>query len=119
MILERQGETDAEADEMNIVEDHFAMRLKEAGYDPPATAIHIPTAIAAAWFGEAVGERKGSTAVTRMVRQLWNEGTLKMLRVNPARVNGRGLLWNPGASEIDYGLADNIRFRQQAVGGNR
>ncbi|HEY1599246.1 MAG TPA: hypothetical protein VGG64_06565 [Pirellulales bacterium] len=119
VILERQGEADAEAEESGIVEDYFAKQLASLGYDVDAERIHIPSDIAAKWFNTATNENRSATGSSRMLKQLHDEGRMKRLQPNPSRSYGRGFLWvgsEAGPSvvvrcDIEDRIATNAQLR--------
>jgi hypothetical protein len=93
VILERQGDSDVEQEENDIVEEFFHKQLIALAYDPSKHEILIPSGVAAKWFKWATGETKSVTACSRLLRQRIEEGTIQRLAVNQTKVWGRGFLW--------------------------
>ena len=93
MILDRQGEVNCELDEADIIAEHFAEQLIKLRYDPTKDQIHIPTAVAARWYGWATGEPAKTAAASKHLNQLSTEGKLKRITANPSRARGRGFIW--------------------------
>lgn len=95
LIAERRGAVDVEEEEGAIVEDFFASKLKWLGYDLERDDVFVPNDIALGWFRDATGDRHvKTTAMTRAVRQMFDEGRLSHLV--PTRLGGsgaRGLRW--------------------------
>ncbi len=92
VIAERQDAVDVETDEVAVIEDYFADRLKWLGYDPITDRVFIPSNVATSWYCTATNERKGAVAVGRILSQLCTEGRCKRLS-RTGRTHGRGFIW--------------------------
>lgn len=94
LILERQQGTDVEAEESEVVEEYFADRLAEVGYDIDAEKVFIPSPIACEWYCKSVNEKVGTIAVGRILGQMADEGKLVRLQRSNSRGRfGRGVMW--------------------------
>lgn len=95
LIAKRAAEADVERDEIEAIEELFFDKLSELEYEPDNEKIHIPPKISAAWYSEAVTDKKMSnpSAVGRTLKQFVREGRTTYLQVNPSHKHGRGLLW--------------------------
>lgn len=117
LILERQAEVDADADEALDLEHYFAEKLVRLGYDIEREKVHIPSDIGTQWFNAQQNERLKSGQVTTIIKQFHAEGRMKNLRVDPGRANGRGFLWQGenslGASK-DITLRDKIEEKERS-----
>lgn len=105
VIAERQAVADVEAEECGIIEDFFADRLLDLGYDIVEHRVFIPTEIACRWFNRATGESKGTTAVTRMMNQLVTEQHIKRISTSSSRSHGRGMIW----ASPDFNPSETLR----------
>ncbi len=105
VIIERQKVADVEADESEIVEEFFGVRLSELMYTPETQRVHIPSAIAAGWFGLATNERISTVAAGRRLGQMIDEGRLPRLDRNSCNAWGRGVVWVGTGSDA----ADTVR----------
>jgi phage/plasmid primase-like uncharacterized protein len=109
LILERQGEADCEMDEAEIIEEHFAEQLEKFGYDSATAQVRIPVAIAARWFGWAVGEPTKTATVTRKLKQMADEGHLKRIKPEAGRSHGRCFIWTgPKADVFGNRIANDL-----------
>jgi hypothetical protein len=94
LILQRRGAADVEEEEGEIIEGHFATRLRRLNYDPERADVFIPTELAARWFNEATGENRKTVGVTRTLKQLRDEGRLSRIVPTRAGTDGsRGFRW--------------------------
>jgi hypothetical protein len=110
LIKQRSGESDAEAEEVEILEDFFRARLNELGYSGDSDKIHIPTNVAANWFNLATNERRNVQSASKIIAQFVSEERTRWLAKNPSRKNGRGFLWNPQMEgDADYEIENRIR----------
>jgi hypothetical protein len=120
VILERQSECNVDDEEASTVEDYFAQQLERIGYYPENEWIHIPNDIACQWYRAATQSNAGPTMVTRVIKQWSEEQSLKCLRANPCRTNGRGLLWGRGLqTAVAYDVDERIRQYSATVSGWR
>lgn len=118
VLKQRSGESDAEGEEAELIEEAFESRLINLGYVTQIDKIHIPTHIAVEWFNEATNERRTVQAASRMLTQLITEGRLKSIKKNPSRANGRGLLWCQSQIEQNarYDIEQRIRnFKKEEI----
>ena len=114
-IKHRSGESDAEAEEAEIIEDYFRARLRELGYADEIDKVHLPIGLAAEWFNQAMNERKNIHAASRILAQLITEERIAWLAKNPSRKYGRGFLWNPTSTEeAKYEIESRIRILEKA-----
>lgn len=107
LILERQGEANCELDEAEIIEDHFEEQLAQLHYDPQTAQVRIPVSIVGKWYGEAVGERTKTNAVTRKLRQMADEGSIKKLAPDPSRTYGRCFVWTGAEADVENRPIEN------------
>lgn len=109
LIAERQQETNCETDEVQLLEDCFAEKLRKSGVAPATSRVHIPAAIAADWYNEAMGEKLSKNAASSALKQLTTEttqaGKRKCQRIerNSSNVNGRGYIWT--GESVAYGTS--------------
>lgn len=112
VIAERQQVADCEHEESELLVTHFRNRLIDLGYSADEEWVHIPTKAAAEWFCEATGERKSVTGVSRILKQLVNEGRVTEIQIDPGHKYGRGFLWQGCQSTVNsarhYDLQDRI-----------
>ena len=95
LIAERQVASDAESDESDTIEDHFADQLRKCNYSPTSDVVFIPSPVAARWIAAALGERFTTTAANRDLHQRIAAGNLPRLIVSNTRTptRGRGYIW--------------------------
>lgn len=93
VILERQRESNVEADEATVIEEFFQQRLEELNYQTEIDHVFIPSRIATEWVGKAKNERVTTVGVGRLLKMLIEKGDITRLYVNPSRSNGRGFVW--------------------------
>lgn len=115
VILERQAVADVESEEATMLEDSFADQLAKFGYSPARELVHIPSEVAARWYGFALGVTGERTAsVSRTLKQMCDEGRLPHIKPNPSRTNGRGFVWSGDEAKanqtigVAYDLKDRI-----------
>lgn len=111
VIAERQGESDAEADEAEIIEDYFAGRLRSLGYNPVCQAVRIPVAVVAEWFVKATRERMTVAASTRRMGQMNKEGRLQRIEPEPGRRHGRCFIWSGTGSLLKITIYNDLLDR--------
>lgn len=100
LILERQAECDADGDDGEMIDDHFAERLRELGYDPDTIQVRIPVRVVAYWFNEATGETNRVASVTRRLNQMAGEGQVRRLAVDKSNRHGRGFIYTGPMADI-------------------
>jgi hypothetical protein len=97
VILERQGEVNVEAEELEIIENFIERRLTTLNYNTATEVIHIPVEIVAEWFNSATNEKHRTQAESRQLNQAAKEAAAKgktyRLKQGPSRTHGRGFLW--------------------------
>jgi len=112
LILQRRSQADAEEEEGHIVEDYFAGRLTSLGYDPNCDDIFIPNRIASQWYNDATGNRSKVTAVTRALKQFYNEAKISRLLQARGHDGSRGFRWvgdhADAGSLISYDICHRI-----------
>lgn len=114
VILERQESVDVEGEDAELVEDFFAEQLRKLKYDPEQDRVHLPSQVAARWFGWATNQTQQSvTGVSRVLKQLCDEGRLRRLAVNKCLAWGRGFIWHGDrvdvATHVFVDLEDRLR----------
>lgn len=114
VILERQGNVDVEQEEADILRDFFSAQLDQLSYDVERSWVHIPSAVAGAWYNAAVNERHKIPGAARILKQLCEEGRIKWLSVNPSRTHGRGFTWMGQESEVDAATIYDLETRLAA-----
>lgn len=107
VILERQGEANCELEESEIIEQFFAEQLMLLGYCPNTAQVRIPVAVAACWFGKAIGEQVKTTAASRRLNQMAGEESMRRLAPDPSRTHGRNFIWTGPAADIINEPIDN------------
>jgi len=107
VILERQGEANCEQDEAEIIEEHFAEQLVRLGYDPPTAQVRIPVAVAARWYGWAVGEPTKTAAASKRLHQMASEKQLGQVGPEAGRTHGRCFIWTGGSADVYNRLISN------------
>jgi len=111
VILERQNEANCEQDEAEIIEEHFAEQLRRLDYEPQTAQVRIPVAVAARWYGWAVGERAKTVAVSKRLRQMHDEGQLRRIAPEQGRTHGRCFIWEGEFTDIDGVIANDLDVR--------
>ena len=94
LIIARRGEADAECEELELIEDYFADKLRWLEYDTDKDDVFIPATIATKWYNAATGEAKKTVGVTRILKQMRDEE--KLWRIVYYRRGGsgsRGFRW--------------------------
>jgi hypothetical protein len=107
LILDRQGEANCELDEAEIIEEHFSEQLFKLGYDPNTAQVRIPVAVAARWYGWAVGEPTKTAAASKRLHQMAGERQAKRIAPDPSRTYGRGFIWTGPAADVIGGRIEN------------
>ena len=100
LILERQDAADCEQDEAGIIEDFFADQLSRFSYDPETAQVRIPVATIAKWYCWATNDKCKTASVTKRLRQMADEGQLKLLSPDPSRHYGRCFIWTGKAANV-------------------
>lgn len=113
LIMERQGKANCELDEAEIIEEHFAEQLRRLGYDSRKIQVRIPVAVAARWYGWAVGEPTKTAAASKWLNQLANEGQIRRISPDASRTYGRCFIWTGEKADvvcepIENDLSDRI-----------
>ena len=93
VILERQADCDAEAEDNSIIEDHFGQQLERLGYLTEREEVFIPGEVAARWLNWATNDRQKTGPACRMLNQMISERSVKRLRKNKCKTWGRGFVW--------------------------
>lgn len=107
LILERQAEANCELDEAEIIEEFFAKKLAELGYDPETAQVRIPVAFAARWYSWAVNEPSRTAAASKRLRQMANEGQTKRIAAEKGHTHGRCFIWTGPAADVFGGRIEN------------
>jgi hypothetical protein len=113
VILERQGEADAELDEAEIIEQYFAQQLEAHGYDPNTVQVRIPTDLAAQWFSAAIGENVKTTTVGKRLSQMAKERQLKCLTPSKSHKHGRSFIWTGPSADVTGDTINNDLLHSQ------
>lgn len=117
LILERQGQSNCEMDEAEIIEEHFAEQLRRLGYDPKKIQVRIPVAIAAEWYSIAVGEKSKTATASKRLNQLAGEGQVKRITPDPSRTYGRCFIWTgENANVICEPIENDLQDRLERAG---
>ena len=115
VIRDRQAAADSEQDELEIIDEYFGNRLYQLGYDPTRAYVRIPNAVAAIWYGIAIGERTSTAKATRRLKQAAAEGqsTGQFIRIqpDPSRSYGRGFHWIGELVDQDAFLSHDLEIR--------
>jgi len=104
LILQRQGESDAERDEAVLILEHFRSALITAGYTATdRLRILIPSGTAALWLNTALGEKHSKVGSGRLLSQRIKEGaffgkpgTPRLEQPNNVSTSARGIVWVGG-----------------------
>jgi len=107
LILERQAEANCELDEAEIIEEFFAKQLAQLDYDPETAQVRIPVAVAARWYGWAVGEPAKTAAASKRLHQMATEGQTKRIAPEKGRTHGRCFIWTGPAADVFGGRIEN------------
>ncbi|MFN0019606.1 MAG: hypothetical protein ACKVP0_15205, partial [Pirellulaceae bacterium] len=116
IIAERQYVSDVEVEEGQIIEDAFRRRLFTLGYDPNAERIFIPSTVVAMWFSQILNDRTTTTAASRRLGQMIDEGSMKCIAKAPGRTHGRGFYWSSGECLPDSPVLADIEHRLSQQG---
>jgi hypothetical protein len=92
LIESRANQANVESEEIERMEEFIEERLRDLKYQ--SCLIHIPSGVAAEWYCQVTGERKGPIAIGRIITQACNEGHAKKMRPNPNRSHGRGFVFS-------------------------
>lgn len=112
VIAERQAETNVDNEEAEIIEEHFAERLAELNYDPEIAVVRIPRSIACEWYLKATNEKGiSNTKITRVIKQLIEEKTIKRIQEDSSRNYGRCWIWYGTASDPASKISNDIESR--------
>jgi hypothetical protein len=114
VIAERQRVADVESEESAIIADGFRSKLKELRYDPDGERIFIPSAIAAKWLNAILNDRMTTTAASRKLGQLIDEGTIRFIVRAPNNVHGRGFHWVGSQCSADCSCRSDLETRLAA-----
>jgi hypothetical protein len=116
VILERQGEANCELEEIEIIEQHFAEQLERLQYDPATDQVRIPVAVAARWYGWAVGEPTKTAAASKRLHQMAAEGQAKRISPDSSRQYGRGFVWTgANADVVGETIKNDLSVRLAAI----
>ena len=97
----RQRMADGEAEEAQIIQDHFADKLRNMGIDPDKAAVWIQSPVLTLWVQEAIpgfGGRMGRSAATHL-RNMVKLGLLPEMSCNieswphHGKNRRRGMMW--------------------------
>ncbi|MBI2477315.1 MAG: hypothetical protein HYV60_01285 [Planctomycetia bacterium] len=111
VILERQAAVDVEADEAGLTQEYFADQLRQLGYDSAFDQVFIPSGIVARWWNWCNNESAKTTAVSRALGQLVDEGRLPQLKRNLTKARGRGFVWEGAKADLDECVKTDIENR--------
>jgi Toprim domain len=98
VIVNRQRESNVDSDLAERLGEEIRKRLQAQGYDPESQRIRIPSKVMTGWYNAAVGNTaagriENDSLVSRIVRQMADEGQLKQVRKDPSRKHGRCFVW--------------------------
>lgn len=111
VLAERRRETNADANEADMLLDFLKERINPCNY-PENERIHIPVALMAKWYNECEGGNTPAKKVTVRLKDLFDAGTQPWLEPNPARHNGRGFIFQPylNGGIVNYDLEKRLRL---------
>lgn len=109
--LERQVESDADIDEIDVVRDYFADRLDQADYDPWKQQVWIPSKLAADWYNRAMNCKHPTDRACRRISQLIKEQRLPELSPDACHKKGRGYIWRAGDTDVATSVARDLPTR--------
>jgi hypothetical protein len=116
VILERQAKANCELDEAEIIEGYFADQLLRLQYDPPTAQVRIPVAVAARWYGWAVGEPTKTAAASKRLHQMASEEQLTQIAPDSTRTYGRCFIWTgKKADVVGCPIANDLQDRLAAA----
>lgn len=122
VILERQGESDVEGEEADVIQDFFRAQLANLHYSPGSESVFIPSPILTNWYNAATGERQNVIKAGRIIRQMINEGKLPRI-VDQRKESGRGVVWVGEAIDsrmIEHGdIEERIRVARELADSKR
>lgn len=112
VIMERQGDVDADGEEAEIIGDFFAEQLANLDYSPDSERVFIPSQTAARWYGWATGQKQVTVgAASRALKQLVTEGRLSRLTENRCNAWGRGFVWVGPLADFATPIAVDLKRR--------
>ncbi len=113
LFLSRQGESDVEQEEGEIIEDYFADRLRWLDYDPERNDVFIPNPIVVRWYNKATGDKRKTTAVTRMLHQLASEKRIYQIKPKAKQpgTGTRGVQWIGHHADAEGKMFQDIEKR--------
>jgi hypothetical protein len=100
VILERQGESNCEQDEAEIVEQYFSAQLEANNYNPKTAQVRIPVSTVAEWFNAATNDRMKTVSVSRRLNQMIEEGQMKRLAPDTSRTHGRRFIYTGPEADV-------------------
>lgn len=108
LILDRQRECDADAEEAAIIADAVSQEIGKRGFDPDKFFGRIPAATLAQWVGNSTGSHVTTTKLAAMLRQT----PVAQLSKDPSRTHGRCYRWrgSDSAGDISNELLDANSF---------
>jgi hypothetical protein len=106
LIESRAAVADEDHTTAESIAEFFEEQLHSMGYDVKEDAIHIPSEIAKDWLVECSGKEFTKRSANAYMKQLIDGGSLRNIRMNPCRKNGRGWIWNCGGGNnpVNYTL---------------
>lgn len=111
VIIDRQQISDAEDEEIGLIQEEIESRLRAIGYFPDTDCVHIPSLLMAEWINEITKDRQSTTAITRRLKQGIDEGVITHLRVNKTCKWGRGFIWVSPSTKVIQNVRVDIKSR--------
>ncbi len=98
VIASRQRESNVDSDLAERLGEEIRKRLQAQGHDLESQRIRIPSKVMTGWYNAALGNTaagrvENDSLVSRIVKQLSDEGQLKQVRKDPSRKHGRCFVW--------------------------
>jgi hypothetical protein len=107
LYLERQGESNVEVEEAEILEDYFAHALAQRGHNPATCQQRIPVQLVAVWYGAALNRNEPVNVVSRKIQQMAEEGQIKHLRRDRTKDYGRCYIWTGAEAPLTGSMIRN------------
>jgi hypothetical protein len=111
VIIERQGVSDCEREEAEVVEEFFRGQLAELQYSPSTDRVFMPSTVTCDWYCRATNERHSTIGASRWLNQQIDEGKLPSLTTNRCKTHGRGFVWIGEESGQDAHVKTDLEAR--------
>ena len=120
VIADRQGETDVEREDAEIITEFFQGQLTQLGYDTERDVVFIPSPASARWLEWATHERRNVNAAGRVIGQFIDEGRLPRLSRPGGKSHGRGVIFTGEHADVEettkHDLNERVAKQMKAKG---